>query len=270
MQQASPPERLPSPQAASPTGKAWFAHAFDRAWLDLYPHRNDDEARRNAPVIARLLGLRVGDGVLDVSCGAGRYARALAARGMRVTGVDLSRDLLQEARRRGGDLPGSPDYFRGDARRLPFAGQFRGAISVFTSFGYFEDRADDVAIFTGVRRALVPRGRFLLDFLNESQVRASLVPQETKVHGSTRLSIHRRIADGPGGPCVFKRVDATNLRGDTPISSFEERVRLYTDAEVVGLLEEAGLRPVGEALGDLQGAPYMPDAPRLVRVAEKR
>ena len=97
-----------------------------------------------------------------------------------------------------------------------------------------------------------------------------LVSAETTDDGALRVHAERRIADGPHGPCVFKRVHATNLRGDESITSYEERVRLYTDDEVVALLQEAGLEPVGNALGDLTGAPYTPQSPRLVRVAEKR
>ena len=93
----SPPEAEEAP---------WFARTFNRAWLDLYPHRNDEEARANAPALARLLGVRAGDSLLDVACGAGRYARAFAALGLRVTGVDLSSELIDEARTRNLGLPG--------------------------------------------------------------------------------------------------------------------------------------------------------------------
>ena len=254
----------------SPPSKPWYVAAFDRRWLDLYPRRNDDEARANAPAIAKLLGLRAGDAILDVSCGAGRYARALAARGMRVTGVDLSEELLEDARIRSGALPGAPSYYRCDSRRLPFANQFRGAMSMFTSFGYFEGRADDVAIFRGVARALVTGGRFLLDFLNEAEVRSTLVPEEILTRGPVRFAIRRRIAEGPFGPAVYKSVQVTNTRGDAPRGSFEERVRLYDAAEVAALLEEAGLHPVGEPMGDLHGRALNAAAPRLILVAEKR
>jgi SAM-dependent methyltransferase len=248
----------------------WFARAFDRFWLRLYAHRDDAEAARQAPAIARLLALRTADAVLDVACGGGRHARALARLGYRVTGVDLSRELLDVARERSPYLPGKPDYFRCDMRRMPFVRQFRGAFSMFTSFGYFDCRADDVAVFAGARRALVPGGRFLLDYLNAPQVRATLVPEETVDDGTLRVFSRRRIADGPEGPCVFKRVEATDVRTGHRQAAFEERVRLYSADEVDGLLEEAGLEPVGERLGDVHGAPHDDVAPRLVRVAVRQ
>ena len=257
---------------ASPPETPWFMQAFDRAWLELYPHRSDEEARENAPAILGLLGLHAGHSILDVSCGAGRYARAFAALGLRVTGVDLSRDLLEEARRRSPDLPGTPNYFRCDARRMPFARQFDGAVSLFTSLGYFDRREDDVDIFRSTRRALLKGARFLVDFLNEARVRSTLVPREEKSIGPYRVQIDRRIADGPHGPCVFKKVEAHTGSDGVLVTSFEERVRLYTAADLQSMLEEAGFDLVGNGpFGDLQGkTPFGPDAERLVCVAAAR
>lgn len=250
----------------------WFATAFDRVWLDIYPQRNDEEARQHAPAIVDLLGLVAGDSVLDVSCGAGRYARAFAALGLRVTGVDLSAALLREARCQSGDLPGAPVYYRCDARRMPFAGQFDAAVSLFTSFGYFDRREDDLDIFKGVRRALVRGGTFVVDFLNEARVRATLVPHEEREVDHMQVDIRRRIADGPHGPCVYKRVRATTGCENQTVASFEERVRLYTFEDVKALLEEAGLVLVGDGpFGDLAGkTSFGPESERLVCVAQAR
>ena len=255
---------VPAPQSSQP----WFVGAFDRTWLRLYSHRDDVEARSSAPHISRLLGLHAGDRVLDIACGAGRYARALAALGMRVTGTDLSAELLSVARLASPNLPGTPAYCRIDSRRLPFGRQFEGAVSLFTSFGYFDTRADDVELFRGARRALVPGGRFLLDFLNEAKVRASLPPDNSEDRGNLRMVFKRRIEEGPAGLTVFKQVSVTDRRSGRAITEFEERVRLYTADEVDGLLEDAGLSPVGERLGDVRGGVYDTNAARLIRVAE--
>lgn len=255
---------------ASPLDDPWFVQAFDHTWLRLYAHRDDTEAAAAAPGISKLLGLKPGQRILDVGCGGGRYARALADRGYRVTGVDLSADLLEVARENSPLLPGKPDYFRCDIRRMPFARQFHAAISMFTSFGYFDRREDDLAIFRGVHRALVSRGRFLVDFLNQSQVRAGLVAEEQRDDGIMRVDVERRIADGPFGPCVFKRIHASDSVSGVALASFEERVRLYTADEVDGLLEEVGFTPVGDRYGDVHGAAFDDAAPRLVRVVARQ
>ncbi|MCA9315742.1 MAG: class I SAM-dependent methyltransferase [Planctomycetes bacterium] len=248
----------------------WYARTFDRAWLRLYAHRNDAEARDDAPAVVRHLGVHPGQRVLDVACGAGRYARALSSLGLRVTGVDLSADLLTEARERSPLLPGAPQYVRGDARHLPFSGQFQGAISMFTSFGYFAAREDDVAIFRGVRRALVPGGRFLVDFLHASHVRSTLEPKSSTRQGTLRIDVEREIdEDAPEGPVVRKHLVARDAGSGQLVAEFDERVRLYLPAEVDALLVEADLELVGDRMGHVDGRPLTDDAPRYVRIARR-
>lgn len=254
---------------AAPTKAPWWISAFDQRYLRIYAHRDEEEAHRRAGHIVRLLGLDADDRVLDVACGEGRYARALARLGLRVTGVDISRDLLLEAKERSPMLPGAPQYVLRDMRKLPFFLQFDGAISMFTSFGYFDTDDEDLATFRGVARALVPGGRFVLDFMNEAKVRSSLVEEETREMDSMRIGIRRWIdEDAPSGPRVEKRVEGVSTHtGLTEIEVYES-VRLYTADEVDGLLERAGLQPVGDRLGDVDGSPFDAMADRLVRVAQ--
>jgi SAM-dependent methyltransferase len=248
--------------------RPWYERAFGRLYLTVYGHRDEEEARRNAPKILALLGVPWNARILDVGCGEGRYARALQARGCRVTGVDLSRELLEEARRRSPDLPGTPTLVHGDMRALPFEQQFEGAISMFTSFGYFETPREDARTFAGVRRALVPGGRLLVDFLNASHVRRSLVAESVEERPPYRVEIRRRIEERPR-PRVVKEIRVVDARTGSVEDEVEERVHLYEADEVDALLSEAGLDPVGPRHGDLDGRPHDADSPRLVRVSER-
>ena len=248
----------------------WFLRAFERIYLDIYPHRDDAEAEQNAPKIARLLGLRAGQRLLDVACGAGRYARAFARRGLIVTGVDLSEDLLEEARERSPNLPGSPSYVRGDIRTLPFFQQFHAAVSLFTSFGYFENRAADLSVLQGVHRALIPGGRFLLDFLNADAVRRALEPMTETHTDRFTVRMERHIDDdAPGGPRVKKKVRASWKDTGIFATEYEEDVRLYTPDEIDEMLIETGFRLEGQRLGEFDGSPFDPDSPRLIRIASR-
>src|SRR5262245_5272039 len=109
MPPSAPPDALPAPARDAP----WWRRAFGPLYLTVYAHRDDSEARRHAPSILRLLGVGPHARILDVACGEGRYARAFSAAGHRVTGVDVSHPLLEEARRRSPGLPGEPTYVHG-------------------------------------------------------------------------------------------------------------------------------------------------------------
>ncbi len=114
----------------------WYDRAFGPWYLKLYPHRDRDEAER--AVSALLPFLPASGTLLDAGCGSGRHAGALVEHGFRVTGLDRSPALLAEA---GRDRTIAGRLVRGDMRRLPFrSGAFAAVLSMFTSFGYFEDR----------------------------------------------------------------------------------------------------------------------------------
>jgi SAM-dependent methyltransferase len=109
------------------------------------------------------LGLRPGEVVLDVGCGPGRHAHALAGRGVRVVGVDISERFVALAA-----AEARPDaaFARGDARALPFRdGVFDAALSLCQGgFGLPADPGtpDDGSVLAAMVSALRPGGRLAL------------------------------------------------------------------------------------------------------------
>ena len=71
-----------------------------------------------------ILGSLKGKRILDVGCGAGTTSRDLSARGAKVTGVDISHDLLEVARERG-----QANYIKADASADPLGGPYDAVYS---------------------------------------------------------------------------------------------------------------------------------------------
>jgi len=152
--------------------------------------------------------------VLDVGCGAGRHARALAAAGARPVGLDLSGALLRRARAAGVPL------VRADMRQLPIRPRSMDlVVNLFTSFGYFESDEDHARVLRGIADTLAGGGWFALDFLNADTVRDGLVPEEVQELGVGQVRITRALDDG--GRRVVKTIQVPDGR------RFVERVRLF-------------------------------------------
>lgn len=105
--------------------------------------------------IVEQLGLNAGERVLDVGCGPGRHAHALAQRGIQVVGLDISQRFVDLANEH---APVGATFVRGDARALAFEAEFDAVISLCQGgFGLVGD--DDGAVLAGIARALKPGGR---------------------------------------------------------------------------------------------------------------
>lgn len=98
-----------------------FKQGQKRMWaLGDYP----DLARTIETAAARIVDAvdpHAGDELLDVATGSGNVAIPAAARGAKVTGLDLTPELLEVARRRAQDAGAQIEFLEGDAEELPFA-----------------------------------------------------------------------------------------------------------------------------------------------------
>jgi len=235
----------------------WFEQWFGEEYHDLYPHRDDEDARRAVALIRSVVTWESGDRILDLACGPGRHAAELARLGGRVVGFDLSRAMLRRARGRA-----RFGLVRGDMRALPFRnGSFTLAVNLFTSFGYFVDDDEHRRVVQQVVAALSPRGHFVLDYLNAEYVRRTLSQTGQASRRRGDVFVTRRIDSADR--FVIKEIE---LRDEG--RRFEERVRLFGADELVALLTDSGLRVVAR-FGNYDGAPAGAAAPRVILVAAR-
>jgi SAM-dependent methyltransferase len=233
----------------------WFEEWFGEEYLHLYPHRDHADADRLVDLIVRAVRPPPGAVVLDVACGGGRHARAFRERGYRPIGLDLSRHLLLRARA----VAGVP-LIRADMRALPVRRRAVDlTVNLFTSFGYFEHDADHLKALREMVATVKPGGWFVLDFLNASWVKRTLVAAETAVLAGAAVHVQRWLERGERFVC--KSISAPDGR------QFLERVRLYERAELVAMIAGAGAR-VRQQFGSYEGAPPSDGAPRTILLAQ--
>lgn len=170
--------------------------AADDLWKNFFATRSavDERSVFSSPQdcehqirgVLKYAGVGEGATVLDLACGIGRNSLALARHRLAVVGLDFSDSYIRDARKlaRAEGLEERVTFvcadMRASAAHLPTA-HFDLVTLLFNSFGYFEKRTDNAAVFKQVSRLLKPGGWFVMDTPNV-------------------LSMERRLATGHGEP----------------------------------------------------------------------
>ena len=149
----------------------WYIEFFSEDYLEIYEHTFSAE-RTNLEVsfIEALLGLPQKSMILDLCCGQGRHAVALAKLGFNVTGQDLSSNYLRQAEEYAKKENVHLNLINEDMRTIPFNGVFDAVINIFSSFGYFESYEQNLSVLKAIRTSLKPGGLLLMDLINREWV----------------------------------------------------------------------------------------------------
>jgi ubiquinone/menaquinone biosynthesis C-methylase UbiE len=236
---------------------AFFSEFYLRAFA---ADERDAEAGAQALAAARLAGCPDGGDLLDVPCGFGRHSVPLAEAGYRVTGVDRSPVLVEEARRR---VTGErrPELVQADYRELPLPdASFHAALNLFTSLGYLGDEQDTRAL-TEIHRVLRPGGRLVVETMHRDLLVAQWSEKDWQLLGDGRLLLEQRTFDAASG--VAQTTQTLIEGGERESRTWS--LRVYSATELLAMLRRAGFAGA-RCLGDLDGGP-LGTGTRLVIVA---
>jgi SAM-dependent methyltransferase len=241
----------------------WWRSFFSGLVVDFWRAAMTPETTRaEADFLERRLALEPGNRVLDVPCGDGRLALALAERGCRVTGVDISDEFLEAGRARAEARGLDVAWRRAEMRDLPWRNEFDAAYCAGSSFGYLDD-AGNAAFLAAVSRALAPGGRFVLDCKAAESILPAFRESYEMTVGDIRFASVNRYDPTTG--TLENRY--TISRGDR-VEEKRALTRIYTASEVLRLLLEAGFGSF-ETYGSVEGEPFRLGSPRLLIVAQK-
>lgn len=240
-------------------------HEDQSFWESLEPVVFSPERVEAAPgeldALLELAGVEEPCRVLDVPCGVGRYAVELADRGFDVTGVDSTAAYLETARERTADAEVEVEYVEADMREFSRAEAYDLVVNAFTSFGYFEDPADDRLTARNFHESLRPDGRLVMTLTSKEVLAAGFQQRDWSETDGTFLLEERDITED------WSRIENRwVLVDDGDVQEFSVSHRLYSARELSDLLRNVGFDDVA-VYGDLEGADYDQDAEMLVVVA---
>ena len=226
LEETNPETSNPKPETTN-----WYSSWFDTPYYHiLYKDRNYREAQIFMDNLTHYLNLPEKAKVLDLACGKGRHAIYLNQLGFDVVGADLSENSIAEANKNSNE---NLHFVRHD-KREPFAQKFDAIFNLFTSFGYFENREDDLKTLSAIKVSLSEYGFAVIDFMNSQQVIDNLIPQETKEVDGIIFHIKRFVSDG----FIHKEID---FEDNGKAFHFTEKVRAYTLEDFQNMMTVTGI-----------------------------
>lgn len=248
-----------------PSPAPWYADEtfWSTSFPFLFPQEAFERASEEISRITHLTGCG-GGRVLDLACGPGRHAVPLAERGFQVTAVDRSAFLLERAREYAGDHGVGIEWVEEDMREFRRSEVFDLAISLFTSFGFFDDAAENERVLANVYASLRPGCHFVIDVLGKEVIARRFQPVAVSESPEAGLMVQRsKVIDD------WRRIaNEWSFVREGVIHSVEFCVWVYSGKELADMLAGVGFTHVG-LFGGLDGSPYGTEARRLVALARK-
>jgi len=136
-------------------------------------------------------------------------------------------------------------------------------INVFTSFGYFEEAADDKRVLENVYKSLKNDGKLLLELIGK-EVLARIFRERDWREEEDILILEERKPSKDWGTIENRWI----IFKDGKKYEYSFSYKLYSAVELSNLLQECGFKGV-DVYGDFGGSPYDQTAKRLVVVAHK-
>lgn len=238
----------------------WFEDEsfWEETYNLLFPEKLFIEANKQVESILKLVGFN-GSSILDLCCGPGRCSLVLARKGFSVTGVDLSSFLLGRAKERVKSEGLSVELILEDMRRFIRPSSYDLVLNMFTSFGYFDDKNDDITVLENVFTNLKPGGIFVIDVMGKERLAKIYQPTISDLLDDGTIVVQR--------PEIFD--NWTRIRNEWIIikgsqaKSFKFHHTVYSGKELRDLMELVGFESV-KLYGNFEGSPYDSNAQRLI------
>jgi SAM-dependent methyltransferase len=177
--------------------------------------------------------------ILDIGCGTGNHSIVLAGRKYRMVGIDQSKNMIEEARKKSEHLK-NVLFLVQDMKRIHAQKKFDCAFCLFNSFGYLTEKNSIIQFFSNLHNTLKTDSLFIVEFWNLAAIKSSSYKNWTKREKGGIVLY--RIEDTKfeiGKNVLASEKEFMIINGNKLVDNFKEkhRLRCYTFLEMKELLE---------------------------------
>lgn len=239
---------------------AWFKDWFNSPYYHLlYSNRNETEAENFIKNINNQLNFNPSK-ILDLACGKGRHSYTLNQLGHDVTGIDLSKESIKIAKLKENK---TLKFHVHDMRKPFISNEYDLVVNLFTSFGYFEDKNDNLMTLKSVNFSLKHKGYFLQDYFNAEKVKKNIVPEQTIVINGVHFLIKKEINNNT----LIKTIQ---IEDNNKIENYQEKVDLLNFEHFNDLYQQSNLNTI-QTWGDYQLNEFdIETSDRLIILSQKQ
>ena len=217
----------------------WYLDWFNSPFYHLlYKERNSSEATYFMNNLINKLQIDKNSSILDLACGRGRYSLYLSNIGHKVTGIDISKENISEAKKNESD---KLHYILHDMR-YPLNQKFDLILNLFTSFGYYEKDTDNLSVIKSIKSNLETDGQAVIDFFNIDYILDNLVEKEEKNIDKTKFIINRYLEND----LLVKDI---SILLNNKSYKFQEKVKAYRMDDFLAMFKNCNLK-LKEIYGD--------------------
>ena len=243
------------------SNREYFERGYPQRWGLPAP---SDVVRLEASGLCHLLQLSPASCVIDIGCGHGRHAIALAERGPEVIGLDFAVALLSRAQHFTAASGARVHWIRGDMRQLPFRSRCADAAIMLDAFGLFDTEDEHEAVLRETARVIRIGGRLGVKVINGGPVIDHFRKSDREKRHGKVISISRTLTLDPP-----RLTETIMISGPFGLGEYERRQRLYRVEELCTALKRAGLAIFG-VFARPDGTPFDPTLSSTIWIVGQR
>lgn len=244
----------------------WYRYGCS---LDMKQQSWTEDTERQVAFLLRTLKLNGKERILDLACGYGRHALALAKRGFSVVGVDLTKELVEDAAKTARACGLDAQFVHADIRDIRYENEFDVVLNMADgAIGYLENDEENLKLFDVISRALKVGGKHWMDICNAEHAERYF-PRTTWEIGERALALAQFDWNPQSRRMLFGGCDipygAPFIKPEIPPG---DPTRLYCVGELAEIFRARNMR-ILETFSDYDGSEAAPEHLQLIVLATK-